>query len=418
MNIAIVGAGITGISTALELARDGHQVTIYEQLNATAEDASFAPGGWLSPCALQTLSVPGSGMPIQRLLSNRALLQGSTLLGGTTWRWLRQWKQREKQAIQQQDLHLSEQLQQLATYSQYLREQDSDDIAASTELKTGHLVVLNTPQDCTFWQERLTPLRQSGQHCELITAEQARQLEPGLGHEMPIAGALHFAQGQSINPRLWTQQLRMQAQALGVTLHTGVRVQGIHLQPLGVRIEDQICLHDHVVLCTGAHTTLLQHAGIKLPTLAIAGYSVTAPVRDTVLAPRTCVMDWAEQVTISRMGQRVRITAGAELGSDASTPPHNATLQRMYTLLNDWFPGGVQLSSPQVQIWKGTRLMLPDGLPAVGPSQHPNIWLNTAHGSHGIALSAGCARALADMLGQRDTAIHMQAFDPQRFNTR
>jgi D-amino-acid dehydrogenase len=37
MNIAIVGAGITGISTALEFARDGHQVTVYEQMNAAAE---------------------------------------------------------------------------------------------------------------------------------------------------------------------------------------------------------------------------------------------------------------------------------------------------------------------------------------------------------------------------------------------
>ena len=418
MNIAIVGAGISGISTALELARDGHQVTVYEQLNATAEDASFAPGGWLSPCALQTLSVPGGGMPIQRLLSQRTLLQGSTLLGGTTWRWLRQWKKREKQATKQQDLYLSQSLQHLATYSQHLRGQDDSDLATSAELKTGHIVLLKTPQECTFWQERLDQLRQSGHSCELITAEQARQLEPGLGQETPITGALHFAHGESINPRLWTQQLRIQAQALGVTLHTGLQVQSIQRQPLGVRIQDQVRLHDHVVLCTGAHTNLLQQAGIQLPTLAIAGYSVSAPVRDAMLAPRTCVMDWAQQVTISRMGQRVRITAGAELGSHANTPHNNATLQRMYTLLNDWFPGGVQLSSPQVQIWKGTRSMLPDGLPAVGPSQHANIWLNTAHGSHGIALAAGCARALADMLGQQATAIDMQAFHPLRFSSR
>lgn len=415
MNIAIVGAGTSGISTALELARDGHQVTVYEQHNATAEDASFAPGGWLSPCALQTLSVPGGGMPLQRLLRNPHLLQGSTLIGGQTWRWLRQWKKREKQASKQLNIQLAGDLQNLAAYSQSLRWQDGEDAALSAELKAGHLVILRTPQDCDFWKERLESLQHQGLPCSLVTAEQCQQLEPGLGQELPIAGAVHFPSGESINPRLWTQQLRMQAQALGVNIHTGVRVDAVQNYPLGLKIQGRTYLHDSIVLCTGARQDLLQHIGIQLPSLAIAGYSVTAPVRDALLAPRSSVMDWAQQTTISRMGQRVRITAGAELNSAADTPQQQPTLQRMYNLLNDWFPGGVQLSSPQLQIWKGTRLLLPDGLPAVGPSPHPNIWLNIAHGSHGIALAAGCARALADMLSHKETAIDMGAFHPHRF---
>jgi D-amino-acid dehydrogenase len=87
----------------------------------------------------------------------------------------------------------------------------------------------------------------------------------------------------------------------------------------------------------------------------------------------------------------------------------------MYRLLNDWFPGGAHLSSPQVQVWRGVRGHLPDGLPAVGASGRPGVWLNLAHGSHGASLAAGCARALADMLAGRPTAIDMQAFSPLRF---
>ena len=45
MKIAIVGAGIVGVSTAYELARDGHEVTVFEQRNAAAEEASFANAG-------------------------------------------------------------------------------------------------------------------------------------------------------------------------------------------------------------------------------------------------------------------------------------------------------------------------------------------------------------------------------------
>ncbi|KAB2887697.1 MAG: FAD-dependent oxidoreductase, partial [Burkholderiaceae bacterium] len=40
MKIAIVGAGIVGVATAYELARDGHEVTVLEQRSAAAEEAS------------------------------------------------------------------------------------------------------------------------------------------------------------------------------------------------------------------------------------------------------------------------------------------------------------------------------------------------------------------------------------------
>ena len=52
MKIAIVGAGVVGVTTAYELALDGHAVTVFEQRSATAEEASFATGGLLAPGVL------------------------------------------------------------------------------------------------------------------------------------------------------------------------------------------------------------------------------------------------------------------------------------------------------------------------------------------------------------------------------
>ena len=60
MKIAIVGAGIIGVTTAYELARDGHEVTVFEQRNAAAEDASFATAGLLQNKACLHTSMQGS----------------------------------------------------------------------------------------------------------------------------------------------------------------------------------------------------------------------------------------------------------------------------------------------------------------------------------------------------------------------
>ena len=250
---------------------------------------------------------------------------------------------------------------------------------------------------------------------ELVNAAQAQELEPGLGQDIAWLHALHFPDGESINPRLWAQHLRLQAQELGVAFHTGMDITRIHYNPVGVEVNGQLHPFEHVVICTGAQRSMLTACGIALPLMSIWGYSVTAPVRDPLHAPRSAIMDWEQQATICRMGQRVRITAGLEMGSTPEAAHHQPTLQRMYHLLNDWFPGGVQLASAQTQIWRGARGYLPDGLPAVGASQHPGIWLNVAHGSHGISLAAGCARALADMLAGHDAAVDMQAFSPLRF---
>lgn len=415
MNIAIVGAGIAGISTALELARDGHQVTVYEQLNAAAEDASFAPGGWLSPWATQSLAAPGAGMPLKLLQSGPTLLQASGMLGSPTWRWMRQWKQHEKRASQQGDHTLCNALHALGCYSTTLRWQDCEDTEMAAERKEGSLVLLRTPQEVEFWTHQIALLQEQGVACKLLSAPQAQAIEPALNQEIAWLSAVHFLDSESINPRLWAHYLRMQAQEMGVHFQTGTPVQTISHHPVGLQLADHLHCVDAVVLCTGANHHLISQLGLQLPLMPIWGYSVTAPVRDPLQAPRAAIMDWAQQATIGRMGQRIRITAGLEMGSTANAPHHNHTLQRMYRLLNDWFPGGVQLSSPQVQVWRGVRGYLPDGLPAVGSSGHPGIWLNMAHGNHGASLAAGCARAMADMLSQQAPAIDMQAFSPLRF---
>jgi len=73
MKIAVVGAGIIGITTAWELARDGHQVTVYERRGAAAEESSFANAGVMAPGAVAPWAAPGMPSKVLRyLLSSHA----------------------------------------------------------------------------------------------------------------------------------------------------------------------------------------------------------------------------------------------------------------------------------------------------------------------------------------------------------
>src|SRR5206468_1162759 len=117
---------------------------------------------------------------------------------------------------------------------------------------------------------------------------------------------------------------------------------------------------DAVVVCAGvASADLLRPLGLRVPLAPVYGHSISASIREPLNAPRSAVMDERYKVAISRLGLRVRVAGSAELGGSLGSL-NPASLQTLYKVLQDWFPGAVTLRSG-VQQWKGARPMLPDG---------------------------------------------------------
>ena len=173
---------------------------------------------------------------------------------------------------------------------------------------------------------------------------------------------------------------------------------------------------DAVVVCAALGSRgLLKPLGLRLPLVAVHGYSITAPLRlvegHPHLGPASAVMDEKYKVAISRLGQRVRVAGSAELGGNLAQ--HNAAaIHTLHKVLDDWYPGCAQHG--QIQAWKGARPMLPDGPPVLGVSGVPGVWLNLGHGSSGWALACGSARVLADQLAGRAPAIDVEGLDVTR----
>lgn len=410
MKIAIVGAGITGVTTAYELASDGHEVTVFEQHSAAAEEASFATAGLLAPHLTNPWALPGFG-PALRLMGAHATLR---LAGGWSRAnlvWLRRWRQAARTRSAP-----AAALERLAQYSlarlQALASQHELDIEGSE----GRLLLLRTEQERAQLQPALDILREAGVAWQEMDADGARRTEPGLSPESPLAAAIHLPGAAAGNCRLLAQQLRQGLQGATVEFAFNTRVERIGTSPLALSLqgEPQVRRFDAVVLCAGLASAALAPAlGLRLPMAAVYGYSVSAPLREATHAPRGSIVDVAQQIAITRLGQRVRIAGGAELAG-AGAAHHTPTLQRLYRTLNDWFPGGAQLSSG-LQVWRGARPLLPDGAPVVGPGSAPGVWINTGHGAGGWALACGCARALADLIAQREPEVSLDGLGLRTF---
>jgi D-amino-acid dehydrogenase len=417
MRVAVIGAGVIGVTTAYELACDGHEVTVFERRSAAAEEASFANAGVLAPGYVTPWAGPGMPAKVLRhLLSQHAPVKLGLPLSGSEiawmWRWLRACKLQTYQANRAR-------MQRLAFYSRERLHKISADLQLEYDHSSGYMVLLRSEKDSRLAQPGLQVLRDAGVTFAEITPEAARKIEPALNPDTAFHGAIHLAQDEVANCRQFTLLLKNQALRMGVRFQFNTIVKplsGTHPTQLLLDGTDAAQRFDAVVVCAGLDSVgLLRKLGVKIPMVAVYGYSVSAPVREHLNAPRSAVMDERYKVAISRLGQRIRIAGSAELGGSLATK-RASSIRTLYKVLHDWFPGAARLSSG-VQEWKGARPMMPDGPPILGACGAPGVWLNLGHGSSGWALSCGSARALADLIAQRDPGVNLEGLGVERLRT-
>ena len=425
MKIAVIGAEVIGVSTAFELSLDGHEVAVFEANSMAAEGASFAGGNLIAPGWIHPPAAPPSN---QRWLGKGAAqaagLQMKRLPGTSDWRWLWQWRRCARSPLQ---TTFGRSLQQLAQYSQ----EHLADLGASQRLEfdssSGVLVLWRTEREAEQSQAAQALMRALELPCQVLTPEQVHDLEPALNPDVALHSALVLPGAQAVNARQVSLQLKSLAQQSGCRFEFNTRVIGLQVGAgvtlnLAARTSDATIAtptserFDAVVLCAGvASASLMRPLGLQLPVMPLIGHSISAAVREPLDAPQSAVIDHRSQISISRLGQRVRVAGGAQMDAREGHPVATE-LRRLYKCLSDWFPGAARLgaSAGSVQEWRGVTACLPDGPPLVGESAIPGVWLNLGHGHNGWALACGGARALADQVRGAAPELDMSAFSPRR----
>ncbi|MBS0441939.1 MAG: FAD-dependent oxidoreductase [Proteobacteria bacterium] len=445
MRIAVIGAGIVGVTTAYELAAAGHEVTVFERRGSVAAETSFANAGVVAPGYVTPWAAPGMPWKVLRMMLSRhapvrvrASLDPALL--GWMWRW---WRACGTEAWQANRTRM----QRLAVFSRHRLHELTKALQLEYERESGYLVLLRSESDLAAARPGLKLLTELGNRFHLVDAARCRELEPALNPDTPLHAGVHLPDDEVGNCRQFAHLLRHEAQKLGARwcFHTevqrlvpGTQPQVVHrymppaestqlvIEPASSKnggpatepapLEAVSESFDAVVVCAAMGSAeLLRPLGLRLPLRAVHGYSITAPLRpeDSAAerAPRAALMDERYKVAISRIGQRVRVAGSAELGGTLEKHDPRA-LETLYKVLDDWFPGAGRMS--QVQRWKGARPMLPDGPPVIGASGAEGVWLNLGHGSSGWALACGSAFALAQVMEGREAPIPLEGLGVER----
>ena len=407
MRVAVVGAGIVGVTSAYELAALGLEVTVFERRGSVAAESSFATAGVVAPGYVTPWAAPGMPWQVLRRLFGAdapVRLAGLGALAQAPWIW-RWWRACRPQ------VHAANRaaMQRLAHFSRERLLELTRTLHLDYDQMPGYLVLLRTERDLALAQHGLGLLREWGVTHHVVDAERCRVIEPGLHPDTALHAAIQLPQDGVGNCRHFAHLLKAEAMRLGARFrfNADVRAMTPGMQPEITTGDGRTHTFDAVVVCAGAQANdLLASIGLKLPLAPIHGYSVTAPLRHVdghpQPGPRAALMDERYKVAISRLGQRIRVAGGAEIGGrlDRLDPAPLATL---YRVLDDWFPGAAV--TRDAQHWKGARPTLPDGPPVLGESGAPGVWLNLGHGSSGWALACGSARVLAERLAGREAPL-------------
>jgi D-amino-acid dehydrogenase len=415
MKVAVIGAGVIGITTAYELAALGHQVSVYERNGAAAEECSFANTGIASAGYAAPWARPGMVKHVLTHLWQRDTPLRISSLSMADWRWL--WQMRKTCDSVAFSRNRASMLR-LAEYSSHRMRTLTDTLNLAHERSQGLMVLLRTEREIQLMQDGLQVMRDAGLSFKTLTAEDARGIEPALNPETALAQAIHFPEDEVGNCRQFTLLLKSEAETLGVKFHFNTCVLPLsNAGPKTIRISEQDMDEnfDAVVVCAGLGSAqLVRPLGLRIPLAAVHGYAISAAVREPLNAPRSGVIDEQYKVAISRLGQRVRVSGGSEIGGNAKR--HDlASIKTLYRVLDNWFPGAAR-TQDNVQVWKGSRPMLPDGPPLVGASGVSGVWLNLGHGASGWTLACGSARVVADSINGKNPDIDLQGLGLERLH--
>jgi D-amino-acid dehydrogenase len=405
MKVIVLGAGVIGVTTAYQLAKDGHEVTVVDRQSGAAQETSFANAGEVSFGYCSPWAAPGIPMKaLKWLFMEHAPLILRPKLDRAMLGWMIQMLRNctpERYAINKS------RMLRLADYSRTsLAEVRTETGIAYDERMQGTLQLFRTQQQLDASAKDVKALAADGVPYKVLDRHGCIRVEPALKHvREKIVGGLLTPKDETGDCFKFTNALAAKAVELGVRFAYGTHIKGLDVEGgrvRGVLTDRETISSDAVVVALGSYSPLLlKSLGIKVPIYPVKGYSLTIPITDVSRAPESTVMDETYKIAITRLGDRIRVGGMAEI-SGYTNDLCSARRRTLDHSVTDLFPGG---DLRKATFWSGLRPMTPDGTPVIGPTKVEGLFLNTGHGTLGWTMSCGSARLISDLVSGRKPEI-------------
>ncbi len=398
MHVAVLGAGVIGVTTAYYLSERGHSVTIIDRADDVASGATGGNGGQLSYSFTDAMASPALLGKLPTIMAglnpafhmrppvNHDLIRwGLAFLNQCTTAKNR----KNTLAILQLALRSGE----LMTG---LRNRTSVEFS---HRRAGKLVMLDGPEGLQEARQACALKRDYGCDARVISLEQAIEIEPAIAHMTNnYAGAIYSESDEVGDPQSFTAGLGdwlIANRDVEFRLNSTVHNIGTKDHSLAAVETDEGQLKvDAVVVCLGAWShKLLRPLGIKTNIYPMRGYSLTFP--STEGSNSVSITDLVSKTVFSRLDDKIRIAGFADFVG-YSTTKDETRIRTLLETARKTAPDIADFSIGPADGWGGFRPMTVDSLPVIGPSDIEGVYLNTGHGMLGWTLACVSGHKLAN----------------------
>lgn len=409
--IAVMGAGMVGVSAAWHLARRGHSVTLIDR-RTPGRETSFGNAGIIQREAVRPYAFPRDLATLLRVLPNRQVdiryrPGGMLQAAGPLLRyWHNSSKTRYEQIVPEYASLIGLSLE---AHAPMIEAADAGGLVR----REGWLEVYHTAAEL---EARAAEARDDEQRFgvrhRVLDAAGLAAFEPCLADG--LAGAIHWQDPWTVaDPGALVQAYAKSFEAAGGRVQQA-DVTGIVRQGSGWRVSTSAGPLDaeQLVMAMGPWSReWLNELGIELPLFVKRGYHMhyAASGAETL---RHWVMDAEVGYVVAPMQAGIRLTTGAEL-ERLDAPPHLAQLEAAERAARRLLPLGERL---EAEPWKGARPCTPDMKPVIGPAPgQPGLWLALGHGHQGFTLGPATGRLLGQLMDGETPDIDMAPFRVDRF---
>ena len=410
-DVLIVGAGVIGLASALELSKAGAKVIVIDKFDP-GYGCSYGNAGWITPCFAMPLPMPGMLLKSIRWLTDpESPLYIKPELSPTLISWLFRFMRSmtEKQMLQSVDAltHLSK-----LSMDLYKHLDKTTDKPFSFEQK-GLFMVAQSDDGLKYAKSEMELVARNGIPGKLMLEEEARAFEPSLTKR--IKGGVFFPEEAHAEPLQVTQTLAHEARKLGAQIISKAEVIDFVLGPKGIagaRTTRGIFEAEQFVLATGSWSLAIgQTLRLRVPVLGGKGYAIiTDPLAPNPQRPMMLV---EKKVAVTPRNGTLRLAGTLELVNQDET----FTTRRVEAIVRGArefmnVPENIHYH----EIWRGLRPCTPDGVPIIGrTARYRNLLLATGHQMLGLQSATGTGKLVADLALGRTPDLDPKPFRADRF---
>lgn len=409
-HVAIIGAGVIGICSALALRRKGYNVTLIDA-EGICESTSSGNAGAFAISEIAPLSTPGvlKQVPGWLLDPNGPLaLRYRYLPSLAPWLW-RFLKASHPRRFEEIVIGMSALL---ARVHDDLATMTTDSDAADMIRHHGSLTLYESQKarqdDQSKWDRR----NAHGIAFSDCTPQQIAELEPALDADKWHA-VYTPAWSYVDDPQTFTRALADQFLAEGGAFLTA-KVNQIEYAATAstLHLDNGDTLQaDKLVIASGVWSdTFATALGYQVPLESERGYHVNLPHAKQSL--KRFILSAAGGFVILPMDKGIRIAGTVELASrDAPMNEKRAwsLIEKARSILPD-------LDTTDANIWMGHRPALPDTLPVISQApRHPNIVFAFGHGHLGLTLGPTTGYLVSELIAGETSDIDLTPYRLDRF---